>query len=298
MQNLNQKSACRILGAVGVLFCSFNPLFASPFENNETNKDYSECLKLEQQSREQIGNVVKEKFELLLTTYPKVKSELGEFEIVFCVNRDFKITHVFWLGLNGIARELLSEVLTSLEGNEILMLPDFYFSSEKEIDVRFHYPPNNEMLVSKTRKTKSFSHWNDERYSQAINLYKINFFVRKKLQEYLKEKKLSIEKVKPLKISFLKEETGEFKVVRFSPDNEISQKVKSIIEEMPLDLVKVKTSSRHGYQNHFWFSYPRADYITELNYNTHSFDRWSLPEDIHGSSTSDYKQYLKRKPKH
>ncbi len=286
---------------------SFVPIFISIFlfaiQNSQANprlfrantdETSFKFKRVKSENREQIDSKIREKFEALINDYPGSKLNQEQFEIVFCVDRNFKINHIFWLGLKGTSRELLTEILISMQDDDLLMLPDFFFTAKNEVDIRFSYPTKGWMDSSFDQLSKS----EESKVKDAILIYQLNQIIRKRLSEFLIQEKIPQKKIVQFSIEFQANNSGQFEVSSISENTKLSQEAKKIMESLPSSLVPTTSDQNPRNMKKFQFSYPRPSYTTRLNFHWGHPRGWSYPpEDLNGNSTPSYKEYKKRRPK-
>lgn len=280
-----------------LLECCFLPNYAFANRFHRASSDSyaetsNELRNIYRDSKYRLDEELRQKFEMLLTQYPEIKSQLKEFEIVFCVNRQAKITHIFWLGLKGIPTELLTEALISMEDSESLLLPDFFCSGKEEVDVRFSYPEKSILYPY-----PEVDHFNESHYRQAILAYKLNQRLRKNLSEYCLDKKVPVNKIEQFQIIFQRQKSGSFEVISISSSSDYSEYAKRIIQELPTSFPPAWTENKRLAFKHFHFAFPQAFCDTSLNrmYDGKGFNN---RPNFQRSSTPSYKEYIKRRPKH
>ncbi len=91
------------------------------------------------------GNLDKEvrkRFVEALSKHSEIDTfKLPPIEVAYCIDKNRKINHIFFLGLKGPVKEIVTEVLQSLNGDKLLDFSDqFFVGRREEVDMRFNYP--------------------------------------------------------------------------------------------------------------------------------------------------------------
>lgn len=247
-----------------------------------------------QESHRLLRQRIRNNLKLLLDKHPEIdQTKICPFEVVFCIDKKMRINHIFFLGMKEPLKALVSEIGKSLDGDIILLLPEFFTSSPEEINFRIYYPDQNNLDEPTEYKAKKTRFKKDNHLLWADWKFKINYAIRTKLDEYIGAKNITDKNFQQFQIEFSVAPEGQVKITRSPGSSKIEKKTEEIIQSL----------SKHDVMNPpdkaekdvtVFFSYPIPDYYSSSNnylrwwHRTDPSDTWK-PE-----TTPSFSEYLRR----